>query len=564
MATRLRSSPSSAKNSPRGRRLEDSPSRQLNWDLERGLSQLKLHENESAKLHAYEKRQQQEDLDAQEAAQAQAHLLELNAAQAQHELVRSQAEAVLHAYLKEEHERRQREEEERRRREEEERRRKAEEEARRRAEEERLAREQQARREREERERQEAERRAKEKAASEERQRQEREAAEQKARDDKAQADREAILEKQQKDSAASKLTPQPLPASTLPAVQLRAPDLDNERRHAEYLALHKKLKPFRKQFWESAKKNPTLKTEMGNMRRGIRSHLSKLTASASKQKEVREGINGEVDKALRIQAPMVPVNDFLPPYLNLGDNNTTQVSAVVIWLFSEFSRSIISSFATECVDSLPQAELLGVLAAHVFSRPDLQFTRVNGTTPQSRQQSLMPILLCKLHAVAPILFGISGPEDTQAGRIRIGWRKEKTDTGADAPKIFIGKERQYDRQYGLAAGFAALSLRNFAKAARLESPFPPTHYWSALAHIVNTPPHEVHMSHLLLLKGLLENSTFERFILFFGAAGIAALKQAVIEFPKTLSSELQRSPAAKGIQLIAEKWKSEKGFSIA
>ena len=605
MAAQLRSSPFSAKSSPRGRRPEDSPSRQLNWDLDRALGQLQIHESESAKLHAYQKRQQQEDLDAQEAAQAQAHLLELTAAQAQHEVVRSQAEAVLQAYLQAEKERRQREEEERRHREEEERRRQAAEEARRKAEEERKAREQQARREQEDRERQEAEQRAQEKNAADERHRQEREAAERKARDEKAQADRQAVIDQQRKDAEtpAPTVKPAPVPA---PATTRRpvGPDPQIEIRHKEYLALHKKLKVFRKEFWASAKDTPVLKDHVGDMRRAMRGAFTMLTVNKKNRSEVLGRVQKVLSDAMKSQAqkqssvasgithpvvsynaPMVPVNEFLPAHLNLGDDNKTLVPALVIFLLSYFSKSAIANFATECVTNLPAAENLGVLIAHVFSHPSLQFPRANATSPHTKQQSLIPILMCKFHAIAPILFGISGPENTQAGRVRLGWRRLKvieTDAPGEhvaynqkadydrtkvaaqtAQKAYIPPSIQYDRLYGLAAGYAALTLRNFGKGNR-QPPMPPSLYWTSLAYILNTPTQEVHMCHLMLLKGLLENDTFERFVLYFGAAGIAVLRQAVVEFPKSLPRELHEKPVVKAISLFVEVWKKEKWFSIA
>ena len=280
---RLQSSPFSAKNSPRGRRNDDSPSRQVQWELERALNQLQLHEIETFKLHAYQKRQQQEDLDAREAAQAHAHRLELNAANTQHEVVRKQAEAVLQAYIKREaEERRRREEEERRKLEEEERRRVADEEVRRRAEEERRAREEKERRDREERARQDAERREKQKAEAEEKARKDREDTQRQQLEDRAKADQQTALKKQQ-EAAAAAAAPRAAPAS-LPTTsqtvttQTRSPITDIEKRHNEYLALHKKLKTFRKDFWASSRQNPALKPYVGDMRRALKTSVGQLT----------------------------------------------------------------------------------------------------------------------------------------------------------------------------------------------------------------------------------------------------------------------------------------------
>ena len=279
---RLQSSPLAPRNSPRVRRNDDSPSRQLQLELERALSQVHLHEVESSKLHAYHKRQQQEELDAHEAAQAHVHQLELNAANAQHEVVRRQAEAVLQAYVKKEEEVRVRRlEEEQRRLEEEERRRKAEEEAQRRAEGERNAREERQRREQEARAQEAAQQRAKEAADATEKKRKEAEAAEQQRQEEKTKADHEAALKlKQQEEEAAAKSAPAPQPSiSQTSPNRARDPAPAIEKIHNEYLALHKKLKKFRSDFWTSTRDNKSpLKPYAGDMRRAMRTSVGQLT----------------------------------------------------------------------------------------------------------------------------------------------------------------------------------------------------------------------------------------------------------------------------------------------
>jgi nucleoporin GLE1 len=276
---RLPSSPLSARNSPRGLRNEDSPSRQLQWDLERALSQVHLHEIESSRLHAYQKRQHQEDLDAREAAQARVHRLELSAAHAQHEVIRKQAEAVLQAYIKkeeeEEKERLRREEEERRRLEEE-KRRIAEDEARKRAEQERRAREEHEHYESQERARKEAERKAKEQADIAAKERRDKE--ERQRQEEKAKAEQEAEQKKQQEaETARSAAAPQPsVPhdASGHP----RSDASDIEKIHKGYLTLHKKLKKFRLEFWSATRTDSALKPHVGDMRRAMRTSVGQLT----------------------------------------------------------------------------------------------------------------------------------------------------------------------------------------------------------------------------------------------------------------------------------------------
>ncbi|KIW31450.1 uncharacterized protein PV07_03099 [Cladophialophora immunda] len=574
------SSPFSARDSPRGRRTDDSPSRQLQWELERALSQIHLHEIERSKLHAYQKRQQQEELDARESAQAEAHRIELNAAKAQHEVVRKQAEAVLQAYIKQEEEDRQRrEEEERRRLEEEERRRKAEaeakaqaqerEQARKRAEEERRAREENERREREERARQEAERQAKQKAEEEEKDRREKAAAEQRQREEKAKAEQEAALRKQEAEKAAAAKVSTPQPAALGPGKDIsRASEV--EAQHANYLVLHKKLKKFRADFWVAAKKDPGLKPHVGDMRRAIRTSVGQLTDDKAGNKKAHDRVRSTLQQALKDRpSPPVSVSEYLPTHLNLGDNGTTTIPSLALYLLSIFSKAVISGFVGECAVNPKAAEPIGTLVAQIFSMPELQFPRNVPSTADPSQLSkptsvsLISILMSKFHATAPILFGIYGRESTAAGKHRLGWRLDRITDDPDSKKAFVNENKHYDRLTGLGVGYASIALRNFSKA-KVSNPWPPVHYWASLAHIANTPPQEVQTSHLVLLKSMLENNAIERFVLFFGAAGIAALRQVAVDFPRTLPKELQEKPATKTLVLMVEGWKKEKHFSLA
>ena len=245
------------------------------------MSQVHLHEIESSKLHAYQKRQQRDELDAREAAQAHVHRMELNAAHAQHEVIRKQAEAVLQAYVKkEEEERRKREEEEeKQRRIEEEMRRKEEDEARKKAEQERRAREEQEYRERQERAREAAERRAKEEATAAEKKRNEEEATQQRQREDQARLDQEAALKRKEEAAAVAKAAEASQLATTNASRSRPQGSATNvEKLHNDYLALHKKLKSFRSDFWASTRTDPALKPHVGDMRRAMRTSVGQLT----------------------------------------------------------------------------------------------------------------------------------------------------------------------------------------------------------------------------------------------------------------------------------------------
>ncbi|KAK4949748.1 hypothetical protein LTR10_011590 [Elasticomyces elasticus] len=562
----LHSSPFQARNSSRSRRNEDSPSRQLQFELERAFSQIHLQEVERQKLHAYQRRQQCEELDAKESAKAEAHRAELNVATAQHEIVRQQAEAVLQAYLKQEEEERRRREEERRRQEEEARRRHEEEQARKRAEQERKEREERERREREQRAREEAERYAinerqkaeaqKAEAEAEANKRKEEETARRKQQEEQAKAEQEARTKKVEAAATASA----PIPPRSVAPTPVSSKSSTTEAEHQNYLAIHKKLKRFRSEFWEKVKKDPSLKPHVGDMRRAIKTSVGQLTDDKVGNKKAHDRVRLTLHKALNeVPSPPVPVSDYLPAHLSLHDGGETTVPSLVLYLLSMFSKAIINAFVGECAVNSKAGEPIGTLVAQIFSMPELQFSRrvAAGSAPSS--ESLISILMCKFHASAPALFGVYGPETTSGGRRRIGWRLDEI---SDGKKAFVTENKHYDRQTGLGIGYASIALRNFSRT-RFSNPWPPIHFWSSLAHIVNTPSSEVQTTHLILLKSMLENNAIDRFVLFFGAAAIAALRQALIEFPRTLPREMQEKPISKALGLMIDAWKTEKHFRL-
>ena len=219
----------------------------------------------------------------------------------------------------------------------------------------------------------------------------------------------------------------------------------------------------------------------------------------------------------------------------------------------------------------------MGSMVSQIFSMPQLQFQRNvpssnsgihysefggNAPTPpmEPSSVSLITIFVCKLHAVAPILFGISGNENTVAGRSRLGWRREFAKGGAEE-KSFVSAEQQYGRTIGIGAGYAAVALRNFTKS-KLENPYPPYHFWESLSHIVNTNPAHIQPSHLYLLKSMFDDS-LTRFLQFFGDEGIAALRKALIDLPRQLPPSIKEHGSAKNVIYLVDTWKKEKNFHL-
>ncbi|RMZ85813.1 hypothetical protein DV737_g501, partial [Chaetothyriales sp. CBS 132003] len=339
----------------------------------------------------------------------------------------------------------------------------------------------------------------------------------------------------------------------------------DAQVRHQHYLSIHQRLKAFRSNFLQSAKATPSLKGIPGEMRRVVKTAVGQLTisdkkANAAATDKIRDCIN----RALKeIASQPVPLNDYLPPHLALDeeDGTTITVPSLLLYVINIFSKALFEAFTGECSVNTAAADPLGTMAAQIFSAPELQYrrnirSRGSQPTPPSHPSSvsLVSILIAKFHATAPILFGISGNETTGQGRARLGWRKQDGN--------FVLPQVQYDRLIGIAAGYASISLRNFAKAPNKINPYPPRHFWTSLAHILNTPSAQIQTPHILLLKTLLDVG-LDRFILFFGSHAVAVLRQAVVDLPKTLPPEVASKAEVKSLSLLQEKWKREKNFTL-
>ena len=241
------------------------------------------------------------------------------------------------------------------------------------------------------------------------------------------------------------------------------------------------------------------------------------------------------------------------------------------------FSKYVVIKFANESALVPEAAEPVGTLVAQIFSMPQLQFTRnvpspnsglhysaFGGAVPtpplEPSSVSLISILICKFHATAPILFGISGTESTTAGKLRLGWRREFTQDG-QAQKSFVDESKHQSRVGGLGSGYASIALRNFSKT-ELTNPYPPYHFWESLSYIVNTDPSDIQPTHLSLLKGMFETS-LSRFVEFFGDEGIAALRKAFVDLPQRLPpAMIEKGPGLAAITL-PDVWKREKSFSL-
>lgn len=551
------------------------------------MSELQLRDEDLQKIRDVERQQHRNEVTAHDIAGTKAYDTVLEAAKRHHDAVRIEAENALrrHMELQAEAQRKAFEAEQQRQREieaaEAEKARKLQENAARldRIERERKEREAQEKaemeaearkREEQKRVREEAERRQKE---ADEKARQTAEAENQRQTAEAAQKARQAQIAQQQQSAARS---------STASSA---------EQTHKEYLILYEKLKKFKNDFAEEVKAWPKAEKEpVGDGRRLIKSSVGKLSygearANSVVTEQIKQCILSAFSSTTRIARP-VAVNDLLPASLNLHDNDQQTIPAFAVYLLTLLAQHVCKIF-TSYVHGEPQrAEPIGICMTAIFGWDKLQFQRMNPETQQVEKIGLFSILLAKYHKMCPALFGITGDQGTTAGKRRLGWqlisgpdspsvaaanrpatssqpmsyeasRRKPTaiiDTTTSRPKhTFCLENVHYDRTKGLAIGYSALALRNVSNSKTLVNPYPPRNFWLSLVQIVNMPTAQVQPTHMCVLRYMFGHNGVGRFLLFFGAVGVAVLRQAFVEFPRSLPPPVRDDSFTKECQVYVE-----------
>ncbi|TRX89503.1 hypothetical protein FHL15_009547 [Xylaria flabelliformis] len=308
-----------------------------------------------------------------------------------------------------------------------------------------------------------------------------------------------------------------------------------------QYVVIHQNLKRLRASLAEQAKSLPLLKARVGDMRRELRKSLGQIvTEKGGNKKQVallQESLSGSVPSAM--VDPSQYVTDQRQP-MDGALHNEPQLPSLFLYLLNVFAKTIINQFINECGAQPKAADPLGVIAAHIFSNKTYLW----------RGKTLVDILMAKYRVACPVLFGYRGSESTEQGRARLGWRR---DGAAWAPE-----QQHIDRMKGLAVGYAAISLRDFSKSPNT-NPWPPSKYWTSLARIVNTPPTEISNTQCVVLRSMIEIYE-ERFIYFYGSAGVAALRSALIDFPNKVQVQ---TPGTSGLLVFAQILKRDIGLEL-
>ena len=543
--------------SPRRQHID---AQKVQQDLEKNFEALRIHDAQTQRLYEYNRKLRNEKADDKERERA---ILDENALRLQREkreAVAAEAEATLRRCEEEKREEQRRKAEEERLRQQQEAQAKAErdrqikeaQEQLRRAEEERHRAE--AERDRQEKERAVAAETERQREAAEAKQKQadvKRQEAEAKQRDEERKA-QEATQQAQASEAQKQADNQAQRSAAAKTAAEADSPG----RAHEEYLALYHKIKAWKNGYWEhiraeaKTRKNPEIKEAVGEVRRLIKTEVGKQSSDKNVNKMAIQKLKSELTKFLKDPTPVigtrVPVNDFLPQSLKLDDNNETTITDRGAYFLCVLTQGVVKIFTTYVHGEPERAEPVGTLLALIFAQADLQFQRGDGTT-----QSLFPIFLAKYHRVCPALFGITADQSTPAGKQKLGWALMPSASDDQPKTTFVADQTHYDRMKGLAMGFSSFGLRNFSAAAN-KNPYPPTQFWKSLAQLINMNPNQVQPTHVCVLRYMFGHGGISRFLLFFGAVGIAVLREAFVEFPNRLSERMQQDSYVKELKICA------------
>ncbi|KAK6442964.1 hypothetical protein LTR95_000842 [Oleoguttula sp. CCFEE 5521] len=285
------------------------------------------------------------------------------------------------------------------------------------------------------------------------------------------------------------------------------------ELEHQRYLDLHKRLKQMRRDVLAEAHRMG-VKDRLSDKRRELTTAIGQTNKH---DKAAQQATMRKVRDIVLAGASILPLKVDISPYIISvspealkGNNADTFGPAGLLFMLSWLAKTVIRQFAAEASDDGKAADPIGVLTVTIFANPDL---RPNGIP-------LIDMLWAKYHKVCPALFGISGTQNTKAGRLRLGWDLDEDDAA------------NYRRFRGFAVGFAAITLRDFSKS-RNPNPAPNALYWTSLARILSTPAGLQSSTQYTILQHMI-HLYVHRFIQFYGGAAIAAIRKACYDFPAT------------------------------
>jgi nucleoporin GLE1 len=163
----------------------------------------------------------------------------------------------------------------------------------------------------------------------------------------------------------------------------------------------------------------------------------------------------------------------------------------------------------------------------------------------------MIDILMAKFRVACPTLFGYNGRQTTEQGRARLGWKKQDGQ--------WMSEQQHVNRMKGLGVGYASIALRDFSRSSNT-NPWPPSKYWTSMANILNTKPAEISDTQCVVLRAMLLLYE-EKFVAFYGTAAIAALRKALVEFPKMVPTQTVH---VASLEVLAQIYSRDMGLKLS
>ena len=351
-----------------------------------------------------------------------------------------------------------------------------------------------------------------------------------------------------------------PAPSTTQPTPSTQSQQPSNTKQtapnpyldptEARLVTIHQNCKKMRAYMKSLCDQDRQIKKESGMWRRLIRMSIGQLTGGELDQKVNQiqvDKVQAILKDALENQkcpTPMMNIDDFVVDERQpvQGSRNNDQLPVMFVFLLNQFAKCVINQLALEASGTPQVALSVAIFAVRIFSQPDYLW----------RGKSLIDIMIAKFRIVCPPLFGLRLDDTTNEGREKLGWKK------AEDGK-WMNEVTQVGRWAGIAAGYAAICLRDFSKSTRLVHPYGVWHYWKAVVGIVSTPPAELSKSQAYVLKSLLDNYE-KKFVGFYGSAAIAVLRKATIELPAKIEKQ---NDATLALGALATKMNHDLGINL-
>lgn len=295
------------------------------------------------------------------------------------------------------------------------------------------------------------------------------------------------------------------------------------EREKAEKLELERQAKLRQQKIDEENNKSLKIEKEFNKHKEKIKSIKTDIVEHVNANKELKKQI-GVVRRKInpkfgQLSNSMTQLNKITNDIVEILNTIPPDAPYVLPFIFNFICKAIVSQAETEIVVQPKAALPLARLVSNLLER----FPGLN--------EFLMPRLVKK----CPIIIGYSCSIDTEEGRMKMGWKRNKS----------TNKWEESDKYDERVSGICSL----FAVLTRLNNPYYPISMsWSMLARIANTDLKLIRNVHFFCVANWWESS---------GKFFVSVYKNQAVKLLTLLSMEMTNHfkslPAATRLKILGE-----------